>query len=134
LRQTQSPCYNRSFNFDDNKKFTGKKAHPHKSSFQFGNNKYSNNRTEKDRTDRFNNHNKSFEDEHGENRSFTHSKSIRIELEQKVDNGKNKKRKDSYKVKITTFQEYEMEDVNPEDFFKQAREREQSQSEFNHKN
>jgi len=37
--------------------------------------------------------------------SYTASRSIRIELEQQL-NPKKKDRKDSYKVKITTFREY----------------------------
>lgn len=39
-------------------------------------------------------------------RSYTHSKSIKIEFEQKVDPFKKKQRKDSVKVKVTTFHEY----------------------------
>lgn len=44
-----------------------------------------------------------------------HSKSVRIELEQNQDPHLKKSRKDSYKVKITTFHEYEMEDCDPRD-------------------
>ena len=41
-------------------------------------------------------------DDNCDNKSFTHSKSVRIEFNQKVAD-KKKGRKDSYKVKITTF-------------------------------
>lgn len=40
-----------------------------------------------------------------------HSKSIRIELEQMQDLSGKRKRKDSYKVKITTYREYEVGDT-----------------------
>lgn len=39
-----------------------------------------------------------------------HSKSIRIELEQQQNFDPQRKRKDSYKVKITTCREYEVND------------------------
>lgn len=47
-----------------------------------------------------------FEDD----KSYCHSKSIRIELEK---NNSRKHRKDSYKVKIITCHQYEMDDINP---------------------
>ena len=34
-----------------------------------------------------------------------------------MNNKKKKNRKDSYKVKITTFHEYEMDDCDPKDLF-----------------
>ena len=44
------------------------------------------------------------------------TKSIKIELEQKQNMDDKRQRKDSYKVKITTFREYELEG-NPSDLF-----------------
>ena len=43
------------------------------------------------------------DDDKFDSKSFTHSKSVRIEFEQKMNNKKKKNRKDSYKVKVTTF-------------------------------
>jgi hypothetical protein len=47
---------------------------------------------------------------------ISQSKSIRIELEQNQKKGEKRARKDSYKVKITTFREYEVEG-SPTDLF-----------------
>jgi hypothetical protein len=57
------------------------------------------------------------EEDNFDTKSFTHSKSLRIEFEQKMDPKKRKERKDSYKVKITTFHEYEVDDCDPKDLF-----------------
>lgn len=66
----------------------------HKNSFQFGNNT--------PRNDRYST-NKNNDECKDDAKSFTHSRSIRIEFEQKKDLDSKKKRKDSYKVKVTSF-------------------------------
>ena len=50
--------------------------------------------------------NKNYNDEPNEGMGMAQSKSVKIELEQTQNAGDKKQRKDSYKVKITTFREY----------------------------
>ena len=107
MRHTQTPKYGRNSNFSE-AKFSSKgsrKKKDHKNSFQFGANT--------PRADRFKGSRFDSSDDNSDSKSFTHSRSIRIEFEQKVDPSKKKKRKDSYKVKVTSFHEYEMDDCNP---------------------
>jgi hypothetical protein len=95
-------------NFSEAKYSTRSSKKPkkdHKSSFQFGNNT--------PRNDRYSTNNSKYDDKDDDAKSFTHSRSIRIEFEQKMDPNLKKKRKDSYKVKVTSFHEYEMDDCDP---------------------
>lgn len=114
MRQTQSPKFGRNFNFDQNehKAYSTRSAQKnhtrsHKNSFQYAD-------KEKEKK-------KYQEEDNSDARSFTHSKSIRIEFEQKMGPFQKKERKDSVKVKVTTFHEYEMEDCNPADLFGKAK-------------
>ena len=68
----------------------------HKNSFQFG--------TATPRAERVSSTPNNEEDDKDDSKSYSHSRHIRIELEQRGD--QKKKRKDSYKVKITSFHEY----------------------------
>ena len=83
-----------SSHFDREKVESVRTPREHKHSFQFN-----------PQSDRFHS------DQQGEKEgSLNHRKSIKIELEQKQVMNEKKKRKDSYKVKITTCRQYELED------------------------
>ena len=110
LRQTQSPRQRRNLNFSGTKSEC--RSRNHKNSFQFG--------AKRGKQPKVREFDEDEEDKKSDTKSFTASRSIRIELEQQMD-PKKKNRKDSYKVKITTFREYEMEhNGNPMDLFKGA--------------
>lgn len=61
--------------------------------------------------------NNDLDDSNMDGKSYRHSKSIRIEFQK---NKGKKQRKDSYKVKIITCHQYQMEDVNEKDLFEKC--------------
>ena len=100
MRQTQAPKYAINSNYSQAKysNRSYRKPKNHKGSFQFGLNN--------PKAERFSTSNFSNFDDKEDAKSYTHSRSIRIQFQQKTDANQKKKRKDSYKVKVTSFHQY----------------------------